>query len=150
MKKISRLMPGRWLPLFLATRIKSIGRMTDLNKVFRGIGNLIEKKPLRTLLIAIVIFSAFIAGVSNMMMATGNETLVQSDNEVFLSNKQMEDSFGGDSILVLFTEETQGSLFTLENIRKMWNVEQRFQYEEDIFHHEHCKHCPPNDTDAKC
>ena len=104
-----------------------------MNKVFRGIGNLIEKKPLRTLLIAIVIFSAFIAGVSNMMMATGNETLVQSDNEVFLSNKQMEDSFGGDSILVLFTEETQGSLFTLENIRKMWNVEQRFQYEEDIF-----------------
>ena len=104
-----------------------------MNKVFRGIGNLIEKKPLRTLLITIVIFSAFIAGVSNMTMATGNETLVQSDNEVFLSNKQMEDSFGGDSILVLFTEEAQGSLFTLENIRKMWNVEQRFQYEEDIF-----------------
>lgn len=107
--------------------------MTDLNKVFRGIGNLIEKKPLRTLLITIVIFSAFIAGVSNMTMATGNETLVQSDNEVFLSNKLMEASFGGDSILVLFTEEAQGSLFTLENIRKMWNIEQRFQYEEDIF-----------------
>ena len=107
--------------------------MTDLNKVFRGIGNLIEKKPLRTLLITIVIFSAFIAGVSNMMMATGNETLVQSDNEVFLSNKQMEDSFGGDSILVLFTEETQGSLFTLEKIRKMSNVEQRFPYEEHSF-----------------
>ena len=104
-----------------------------MNKVFRGIGNLIEKKPLRTLLITIVIFSAFIAGVSNMTMATGNETLVQSDNEVFLSNKLMEASFGGDSILVLFTEEAQGSLFTLENIRKMWNIEQRFQYEEDIF-----------------
>jgi len=107
--------------------------MTDLNKVFRGIGSLIEKKPLRTLLITIVIFSAFIAGVSNMTMATGNETLVKSDNEVFLSNQQMEESFGGDSILVLFTEETQGSLFTLENIRKMWNVEKQFQYEEDIF-----------------
>jgi len=104
-----------------------------LNKVFRGIGSLIEKKPLRTLLITIVIFSAFIAGVSNMTMATGNETLVKSDNEVFLSNQQMEESFGGDSILVLFTEETQGSLFTLENIRKMWNVEKQFQYEEDIF-----------------
>ena len=104
-----------------------------MNKVFRGIGSLIEKKPLRTLLITIVIFSAFIAGVSNMTMATGNETLVKSDNEVFLSNQQMEESFGGDSILVLFTEETQGSLFTLENIRKMWNVEKQFQYEEDIF-----------------
>ena len=104
-----------------------------MDKLFKGIGNFIEKKPLKTLLITIVIFSAFIAGVSNMTMATGNETLVQSDNEVYLSNKQMEDSFGGDSILVLFTEETQGSLFTLENIRKMWNVEQKFQYEENIF-----------------
>ena len=104
-----------------------------MNRLLGGIGNLIEKKPLKTLLITIVIFSAFIAGVSNMTMATGNETLVQSDNEVFLSNKQMEESFGGDSILVLFTEEKQGSLFTLENIRKMWNVEQKFQYEEDIF-----------------
>jgi len=104
-----------------------------LNRLFGGIGNLIEKKPLKTLLITIVIFSAFIAGVSNMTMATGNETLVQSDNEVYLSNKQMEDSFGGDSILVLFTEETQGSLLSLENIQKMWHVEQEFQYEETIF-----------------
>ena len=104
-----------------------------MNRLFGGIGNLIEKKPLKTLLITIVIFSAFIAGVSNMTMATGNETLVQSDNEVYLSNKQMEDSFGGDSILVLFTEETQGSLLSLENIQKMWHVEQEFQYEETIF-----------------
>ncbi len=104
-----------------------------MDRIFRGIGNLIEKKPLKTLLVTIVIFSAFIAGVSNMTMATGNETLVQSDNEVYLSNKQMENSFGGDSILVLFTQETQGSLLSLENIRKMWQVEQRFQYEEAVF-----------------
>ncbi|NLC33495.1 MAG: RND family transporter, partial [Clostridiales bacterium] len=64
---------------------------------------------------------------------TGNETLVQSDNEVFISNKQMEASFGGDSILILFTDEEKGNLFSLENIQKMWQVEQRFQYEDNIF-----------------
>lgn len=104
-----------------------------MNKAFKWIGDLIEKKPVKTLLVAIVIFAIFIAGVSNMRMATGNETLVQSDNEVYISNKQMEDSFGGDSILVLFTDTAQGNLLSHENIQKMWNVEQRFQYEDNIF-----------------
>ncbi len=104
-----------------------------MDKMFKGIGSLIEKKPVKTLLLSIVIFAILIAGVSNMRMATGNETLVQSDNEVYLSNKQMEETFGGDSILVLFTATDQGNLLSHDNIQKMWDVEQRFQYEENIF-----------------
>ncbi|NLC32123.1 MAG: hypothetical protein GX781_02360, partial [Clostridiales bacterium] len=82
-----------------------------MDRLFRKIGSFIESKPIKTLLITIVVFAICIAGVSNMRMATGNETLVQSDNEVFISNKQMEASFGGDSILILFTDEEKGNLF---------------------------------------
>lgn len=104
-----------------------------MDRLFRKIGSFIESKPIKTLLITIVVFAICIAGVSNMRMATGNETLVQTDNEVYISNKQMEESFGGDSILILFTDKEEGNLFTLENIQKMWQVEQRFQYEDNIF-----------------
>ena len=104
-----------------------------MDRLFKWIGSLIERKPIKTLLTTIVLFVILIAGVSNMRMATGNETLVQGDNEVYRSNKQMEDSFGGDSILVLFTDNTQGNLLSHENIQKMWNVEQRFKYEDNIF-----------------
>ena len=92
-----------------------------MERLFKGIGSLIEKKPVKTLLMAILVFAILISGVSRMRMATGNETLVQGDNEVYLSNKQMEDSFGGDSVLVLFTDKTQGNLLSHENIQKMWN-----------------------------
>lgn len=104
-----------------------------MDKLFKWIGSLIERKTVKTLLATIVIFAILIAGVSNMRMATGNETLVKGDNEVYISNTQMEDSFGGDSILVLFTDNTQGNLLSHENIQKMWDIEQRFKYEDNIF-----------------
>jgi hydrophobe/amphiphile efflux-3 (HAE3) family protein len=104
-----------------------------MDKLFKRIGSLIDRKPVKTLLATIVIFAILIAGVSNMRMATGNETLVQGDNEVYKSNKQMEDSFGGDSVLVLFTDNSKGNLLSHENIQKMWNVEQKFKYEDNIF-----------------
>jgi len=68
-----------------------------------------------------------------MRLATGNETLVQSDNEVYISNVDMENTFGGDSVLVLFTGDNKEDLLSLENIEKMWNLEKRFEYEENIF-----------------
>ena len=104
-----------------------------MSKVFRWIGDLMEKKPIKILVAAFVLIVIFISGVSNMRLATGNETLVKGDNEAYLINKQMEASFGGDAIMVLFTDQEEGNLFSLENIRKMWNVEQKFQFEENIF-----------------
>lgn len=104
-----------------------------MEKFFNKIGSLIERKPVKILLATILLLGILIAGVSNMKMATGNETLVQKDNEVYLSNKEMEDSFGGDSILVLFTDNSKGNLLSHENIQKMWNVEKKFKYEDNIF-----------------
>ena len=104
-----------------------------MKKIFSWIGDLIEKHPVKVLLATILLFAILIAGVANIRMATGNETLVQTDNEVFISNKDMETSFGGDSILVLFTDDAGGNLLSLENIRKMWNIEQKFKYEDNIF-----------------
>lgn len=104
-----------------------------MDKIINWIGSLIVRKPVKTLLTTIVLFAILIVGVSNMKMATGNETLVQDDNEVYISNKQMEASFGGDSILILFTDKTQGKLLSHENIQKMSNIEQQFKYEDNIF-----------------
>ena len=104
-----------------------------MNNIFNWIGKKIEKNPIKILLATILLFGALIVGALNVQMATGNETLVKSDNEVFKSNKVMEENFGGDAIMVLFQGEKQKDLLSIENIEKMWNVEQRFNYEEDIF-----------------
>ncbi|MGH4120797.1 hydrophobe/amphiphile efflux-3 (HAE3) family transporter [Clostridium sp.] len=104
-----------------------------MDRLFKWLGSSIEKKPIKILLASVVLFGVLIAGVSNVRMATGNETLVKTDNDVYISNKNMETTFGGDSILVLFTDPSKRNLLSHENIQKMWDVEKKFKYEENIF-----------------
>lgn len=103
-----------------------------MNRVFSRLGSLIEKHPFRVLLITILVFAILIAGATKIEMATGNETLVQDDNPIFISNQNMEKTFGGDSVLVLFTDNSEGNLLSIDNVRKMWNVEKKFQYDNNI------------------
>ena len=106
--------------------------MEALNKLFYKIGVRIAKTPIKMLLIFILIFAIMVSGAIRVNMATGNETLVNTDNEVYISNHEMEENFGGDAIMVLFEGEEE-KLLDVKNLEKMWNVEQRLQYNENVF-----------------
>ena len=104
-----------------------------MTKIFNGIGSLIERKPFRSLLLTLLIVAAMIAGASQIRLATGNETLVQSNNAVLISNGEMEESFGGDAILILVESQKPEDLLSLENITKLYQIEEELLYEENIF-----------------
>ena len=59
-----------------------------MTKIFTFIGSLIQRKPFRSLLLTLLIVFAMISGASQMKLATGNETLVQAENSVLISNKK--------------------------------------------------------------
>lgn len=103
-----------------------------MNKLFSKIGSRIEKTPFKVLFITIILFVIMIIGALKVNMATGSETLVKTDNDAYISNYAMENEFGGDAIMVLL-EGNQKDLLELDNMAKMWNVEQRLKYNEDIF-----------------
>lgn len=103
-----------------------------MNKLFYKIGERIEKTPIKTLLVFILIFAIMIAGAVNVYMATGNDTLVDSKNKAYIQNHIMEENFGGEAIMVLFQGE-QDKLLDVDNLEKMWNIEKRLNYNEDIF-----------------
>ncbi|MDR7857034.1 hydrophobe/amphiphile efflux-3 (HAE3) family transporter [Tissierella sp.] len=104
-----------------------------MGRIFGWIGKIIERNPIKIFLGTVLLFGILIIGALNVNMATGNETLVKADNEVYKSNKIMEENFGGDSIIVLFEGATTEEILSVNNIEKMWNIEQRFKYEENIF-----------------
>lgn len=104
-----------------------------MNKLFKDIGSLIERKPFKSLLLTLLIVFAMISGASQMRMATGNETLVKVENPVYVSNQAMEESFGGDAILILFESTNKDTLLSVENIRKMYELEKRLSFEDNIF-----------------
>jgi hydrophobe/amphiphile efflux-3 (HAE3) family protein len=104
-----------------------------MTKIFIFIGSLIQRKPFKSLLLTLLIVAAMIAGASQMRLATGNETLVQEDNSVLISNKEMEATFGGESILILLESKDNTDLLSLDNITKLYTIEQELSYEENIF-----------------
>lgn len=73
-----------------------------------------------------------VSGAVKLNMATGSETLVKTDNHAYISNYAMEDDFGGDPIMVLF-EGQEDDLLSLNNMEKMWRLEERLKYNEAIF-----------------
>ena len=103
-----------------------------MNRLFSKIGERIEKTPFKVLFLSILIFAIMIAGAIKVNMATGSETLVKTDNDAYISNYSMEESFGGDAIMVLFEGEKE-NLLQHDNMEKMWNVEQRLKYNDKIF-----------------
>ena len=64
-----------------------------MKQIFNWIGNIINRYPKSVLITCLVIFIGLITGVISIKMATGNETLVKSNNDVFQSNKEVEELF---------------------------------------------------------
>lgn len=102
-----------------------------MNRIFAALGRLIEKNPFKILLVSVFIFAVLMTGARVIRMATGNETLVDTDHTVYQSNEKMEKTFGGDSILILFQGEKK-DLLGLETLEKMFELQKRFEYEEEV------------------
>lgn len=103
-----------------------------MRNLFYKIGEQINKTPFKVLFVSLGVAVLLITGALKVNMATGNETLVKADSEAFISNYEMEEAFGGDGIMVLLKGKEE-DLLSQEIMGKMWNVEQRLQYNEDIY-----------------
>lgn len=103
-----------------------------MRKIFSKVGAGIEKAPFKTLFIALIIFVIMVTGAIKVNMATGSETLVKTDNDAYKSNYAMEEEFGGDGIMVLLEGEKE-DLLKLDNLEKLWRVEERLKYNDEIF-----------------
>lgn len=101
-------------------------------KLFTKLGKLIDSSPIKVLLITLLIFGVMFVGAKDISLSTGNETIVETDNPIYINNQQMEESFGSESILVLFEGESE-QLLSVDNIREYWEVEQEFNRDENIF-----------------
>ncbi|MDD2578890.1 MAG: MMPL family transporter, partial [Eubacteriales bacterium] len=104
-----------------------------MKSLFGKIGSSIHKNPFKLLFLFILIMVAMIVGAARIEMATGNETLVQSDDPVYIATEKMESTFGGDSVLVLIESSDEKNLLTVENMKQLYTIEQQLGYEDDIF-----------------
>lgn len=103
-----------------------------MNKLFEKLGKTFEKRPFKSLFITLIVFFIMIIGALNIRMSTGSETLVQPNNNAYISNFEMEEEFGSDAIMILF-EGNKTDLLGLDNLSKLYNIENKLKYTDGIF-----------------
>ncbi|MBO8156877.1 MAG: MMPL family transporter [Bacillaceae bacterium] len=101
--------------------------------MFRFLSVLITKRPIKVIFITLILIGFMIVGVSQVFMATGNETLIDPGTRVFQENELFESEFGGESIIVMFEGDYPENLLSVENLRKLKDLEEKLQAYDDIY-----------------
>lgn len=104
-----------------------------MKKIFEFIASLVERRPFKTLFMTLLIVVAMVAGATQLRLATGNDTLVQSDNPVYIANVEMEDAFGGDAVLVLFEAENLDPILDPVFLNDLYDVQTRLEETDHVF-----------------
>src|SRR5690625_7152323 len=87
-------------------------------KLLRWLANLIKKFPMKSIFITIIMIALLTIGVQNIFMATGDDTLVKTDTDVYQDNQMIEEEFGGEGIIVLYESDN----FLIKYNLKLINV----------------------------
>ena len=101
--------------------------------MFKKITELVTKYPMKMIFIGIAIFLGLLAGVTQVELNTGNDTLIQTDTEEYIDNFEYQDEFGSDPIIVLYEGSGYDELFTVENMAYMNELETELSYYDEIF-----------------
>ena|SRR5690625_280570 len=108
--------------------------MNMLNRL----ASLLRKVPMKSIFITIIIVVLFVTGVRNVFMATGNETMVKTDTDVYQDNVVLEEEFGGESIIVLYEAE---DLLIPSHLTHMKGLENALEMSDSIYSHQSSYSC---------
>jgi hydrophobe/amphiphile efflux-3 (HAE3) family protein len=96
---------------------------TGTKQIFRGLGNVIEKRHLIFLIIGLVLIVPSIIGLTQIKIKTGFDTYVSSDSQAYKDMQKFNQHFSGDAIEVLITGDNLNQLLQPANIAAMNNIE---------------------------
>ncbi len=104
-----------------------------MRNLFTRFSQFVIKRPVFVLFIAFICAVALITGVIRVAMATGNETFIKTSTDTYRNNVFLENTFGGENIVVLFKAQSLDDLLTVDNLAKINQVEQSLVSNENVF-----------------
>jgi predicted RND superfamily exporter protein len=100
---------------------------------FLFLGEKVGKRPVLTVFIATLITIALISGVTQIWMATGNETFIKTSTDIYQSNLHLEEMFGGENIVIRFKAEDIHDLLTVENLVPLDRLETALLENDNVY-----------------
>src|SRR5690625_3266814 len=99
-------------------------------KILNRIAKLLKNFPVKSIFITVIVVVLLVFGVRNVFMATGNDTLVKTDSDVYRDNQMLEEEFGGESVIVLYESD---NLLTPVHLEHMKELENTLQTTDSIY-----------------
>ncbi len=93
----------------------------------------IMKRPMKIILVGVVVFIALLVGATKVELKTGNDTLIQEDTQEYIDNFEYQAEFGSDPIIIMYQGDGNDNLLTVENIAYMNELEDILSYYDEIF-----------------
>ncbi len=94
-----------------------------MKRIFRRLGNVIEKRHLIFLILGLVLIVPSVIGITQVKMKIGFDTYVSSDSQAYKDMQKFNQHFSGDAIEVLVTGDNLKQLLQPANIAAMDKIE---------------------------
>lgn len=102
-------------------------------KVLKIIANRIVKNPIKVITFTLVATLLFAIGAQQVEMATGNNTLIEEDTEVYQNNLKLEQEFGSESVIVIYEAENESNLLNPNTLKQMKDLESQLRSKDGIY-----------------
>jgi hypothetical protein len=104
-----------------------------VSHIFMRMGSFIERWPALSLGLAILLLVAAIFGMQRLVFASGLETLVSTDSELYQSFQRYSEDFGGDPVIVVISSDGLDHIVQRANLEAMAELSRQLDGRDYVF-----------------
>ena len=104
-----------------------------MRRFFSSIGMRLSQQPVKlvgTFLLALLVL---LPGVALVRLNTGNDTLIKPSTSVYKDNQTLENAFGGESIVVMYTTPDMKKFLSVGNLTKLQEFETVMSHTDGVY-----------------
>ncbi|AKG53866.1 hypothetical protein DGWBC_1213 [Dehalogenimonas sp. WBC-2] len=103
-----------------------------MNGFFKRLGYFIEDKRGLVIMVSILLLVAALFGATRLTWATGIETMLSADSQVYKDYQEFNDHFGAETVIVLARADGLSKLVELDNITGLDAIEQQLSTSDGV------------------
>ncbi|KTB48934.1 The (Largely Archaeal Putative) Hydrophobe/Amphiphile Efflux-3 (HAE3) Family [Dehalogenimonas alkenigignens] len=103
-----------------------------MNGFFRKLGLFIEVKRGLVIAASVLLLLAALVGASRLSFATGIETMISTDSQVYRDYQEFNKNFGAETVIILARAEGLANLVDLDNLTAVDSIEQQLSKEAGV------------------
>ena len=113
-----------------------------MNKIFNRLGRFIEEKRALVLIASVILLLGAVLGASRLGWATGLETMVSTNSQVYKDYQEFNQYFGNETLIVMVKGDATSNLIQLDNIQAMDAIEQKMSATDGVAFRGRPRFCP--------